>query len=70
MEFTKVIDLLTRSSQKLAILEQILSKKISNIKKGEPIPMNQFSDLVTQAFGSSNYIKDKEQILICLSLIK
>jgi hypothetical protein len=25
---------------------------------------------VTQAFGSSNYIKDKEQILICLSLIK
>ena len=25
MEFTKVIDLLTRTSQKLAILEQILS---------------------------------------------
>jgi len=25
---------------------------------------------VTQAFGSSNYIKDIEQILICLSLIK
>ena len=27
----------------------ILSKKISNIKKGEPIPVNQFSDLVTSA---------------------
>ena len=26
----------------------ILSKEISNIKKGEPIPVNQFSDLVTQ----------------------
>ena len=26
--------------------------------------------MVTQAFGSSNYLKDKEQILICLSLIK
>ena len=25
----------------------ILSKEISNIKKGEPIPVNQFSDLVT-----------------------
>ena len=25
---------------------QILSKEISNIKKGEPIPVNQFSDLV------------------------
>jgi hypothetical protein len=48
----------------------ILLKEISKIKKGEPIPVNQFSDLVTQAFGSSNYIKDKEQILICLSLIK
>ena len=29
-----------------------------------------FDLFVTQAFGSSNYIKDKEQILICLSLIK
>ena len=27
----------------------ILSKEISNIKKGEPIPVNQFSDLVTSA---------------------
>ena len=26
----------------------ILSKEISNIKNGEPIPVNQFSDLVTQ----------------------
>ena len=26
----------------------ILAKKISNIKKGEPVPVNQFSDLVTQ----------------------
>jgi len=26
----------------------ILSKEISNIKKGEPIPVNQFSDLVTK----------------------
>ena len=26
----------------------ILSKEISNIKKGEPIPVNQFSDCVTQ----------------------
>ncbi|MGB2316392.1 MAG: hypothetical protein ACPH4M_05240 [Flavobacteriaceae bacterium] len=27
----------------------ILSKEISNIKKGEPISVNQFSDLVTSA---------------------
>ena len=27
----------------------ILSKEISNIKKGEPIPVNQFSDCVTSA---------------------
>ena len=33
----------------------ILSKEISNIKKGEPIPVNQFSDLVTQTFKSSNF---------------
>ena len=26
----------------------ILTKEISNIKNGEPIPVNQFSDLVTQ----------------------
>ena len=27
----------------------ILTKEISNIKNGEPIPVNQFSDLVTSA---------------------
>ena len=27
----------------------MLSEKISNIKNGEPIPVNQFSDLVTSA---------------------
>jgi len=27
----------------------ILSKEISNIKKGEPIPVHQFSSLVTSA---------------------
>ena len=35
----------------------ILSKEISNIKKGEPIPVNQFSDLVTQTFESSNFLR-------------
>tara|TARA_B100000768_G_scaffold175186_1_gene186325 strand:+ start:1346 stop:1918 length:573 start_codon:yes stop_codon:yes gene_type:complete len=34
----------------------ILSKEISNIKKGEPIPVNQFSGLVTQTYKSSNFI--------------
>ena len=34
----------------------ILSKEISNIKKGEPIPVNQFSDLVTQTYESSNFL--------------
>jgi len=33
----------------------ILSKEISNIKKGEPIPVNQFSDCVTQAYSSSDF---------------
>ncbi|MDA9874967.1 hypothetical protein N9D29_03035 [Flavobacteriaceae bacterium] len=33
----------------------ILTKEISNIKNGEPIPVNQFSDLVTQTYESSNY---------------
>jgi hypothetical protein len=36
----------------------ILSKEISNIKKGEPIPVNQFSDCVTQTYGSSNFIEE------------
>ena len=35
---------------------QILSKEISNIKKGEPIRVNQFSDCVTQTYGSSNFL--------------
>ena len=35
----------------------ILTKEISNIKNGEPIPVNQFSDLVTQTFEGSNFIK-------------
>jgi hypothetical protein len=34
----------------------ILLKEISNIKKGEPIPVHQFSDLVTQIFKSSNLL--------------
>tara|TARA_B110000858_G_scaffold189567_1_gene236473 strand:- start:292 stop:624 length:333 start_codon:yes stop_codon:yes gene_type:complete len=33
----------------------ILTKEISNIKNGEPIPVNQSSDLVTQTIQSSNY---------------
>ena len=40
----------------------ILSKKISNIKKGEPIPVNQFSDLVTQTYKSSNLVKALKSI--------
>ena len=27
-------------------------------KRGEPIPLNQFSDLVTQTFESSNFINE------------
>jgi hypothetical protein len=34
----------------------ILSKEISSIKKGESISKNQFSDLVTQTYGSSNFL--------------
>ena len=34
----------------------ILSKEISNIKNGEPIPVNQFSGLVTQTYESSNFL--------------
>ena len=37
---------------------QILSKKISNIKNGEPIPVNQFSGLVTQTYESSNFLEE------------
>jgi hypothetical protein len=40
----------------------ILLKEISNIKKGEPIPVNQFSDLVTQTYESSNFIEVIELI--------
>jgi hypothetical protein len=36
----------------------ILLKEISNIKKGEPIPVHQFSDLVTQTYESSNFINE------------
>jgi len=36
----------------------ILSKEISNIKKGEPIPVNQFSDGVTQAYSSSEFLNE------------
>lgn len=42
----------------------ILTKEISNIKNGEPIPVNQFSVLVTRTYGSSNFLK---QILVFLS---
>ena len=41
----------------------ILSKEISNIKKGEPIPVNQFSDLVTQTFESSNFLNGINDIV-------
>jgi len=41
----------------------ILSKKISNIKKGEPIPVNQFSDLVTQTYSSSDFLSGISDIL-------
>jgi hypothetical protein len=34
----------------------ILSQEISNIKNGEPIPVNQFSGLVTQTYGNSNFL--------------
>jgi hypothetical protein len=36
----------------------ILTKEISNIKIGEPIPVNQFSDLVTQTLESSNFLEN------------
>ena len=37
---------------------QILSKEISKIKNGEPIPVNQFSGLVSQTLKSSNFLGD------------
>ena len=47
----------------------ILSKEISNIKKGEPIPVNQFSDCVTQTYGSSNFLSCLYSIIQYTSLI-
>jgi len=41
----------------------ILSKEISNIKKGEPIPVNQFSVCVTQTYSGSNLIHFLERIV-------
>jgi len=41
----------------------ILSKEISNIKNGEPIPVNQFSGLVTQTFKSSNFFDALNSII-------
>ena len=37
---------------------RISSKKISNIKKGETILVNEFSDLVTQTYSSSYFLND------------
>ena len=42
----------------------ILSKEISNIKKGEPIRVNQFSDCVTQTYESSNFFSSFYSVLI------
>ena len=42
----------------------ILSREISNIKNGEPIPVNQFSGLVTQTFKSSNFSSSFYSVLI------
>ena len=42
----------------------ILSKEISNTKKGEPITVNQFSDLVTQTFESSNLLRSIFQLFL------
>jgi len=41
----------------------ILRREISNIKNGEPIPVNQFSDLVTQTYESSNILEGLNSIL-------
>ena len=34
----------------------ILTKEISNIKNGEPIPVHQFSDLLNQTYSSSDFL--------------
>jgi len=41
----------------------ILSIEISRIKNGEPIPVNQFSDLVTQTYKSSNFLGSIKLVL-------
>ena len=43
----------------------ILLKEISNIKNGEPIPVNQFSGLVTSTIKSSNFLDDFKKIIEC-----
>ena len=43
-------------------LISILEKEKSNIKNGEPIPMNQFSVIVTQTYGSSNFLDGINEI--------
>ena len=45
-----------------------LSIKIENIKKGEPIPLNQFSDLVTSKGQSSNFLTDDINLIISQSI--
>ena len=40
----------------------ILLKEISNIKKGEPIPVNQFSDCVNQTYSSSDFLSAISEI--------
>ena len=47
----KIHNLVVRTPKVNAIFGSIpiLTKEISNIKNGEPIPVNQFSDLVTSA---------------------
>ena len=42
----------------------ILTKEISNIKNGEPIPVHQFSDLVTQTYESSNFLWSVFQLFL------
>ena len=42
----------------------ILTKEISNIKNGEPIPVNQFSDLMTQTYKSKNLLSGIFQLFL------
>ena len=44
-------------------LKSDLLKEILNMKKGEPIPVNQFSDLVTSTCKTSNFLEDIQHIL-------